>query len=272
MELSRRAPAFGALLRDWRRRRRLSQLGLGLAAEVSSRHISFLETGRARPSRPMVLRLADALDTPLGDRNALLEAAGFSAAYSAAPLDHRSLAQVRRALTRMMEAHAPYPAILIDRLWRPLDANPAGRALIGEPLGEASLAARLVDDPALRGRLANWPEVAGALHARLSAQARHEGGDGALEALAAQLANDPEFDPSAAADGTAWARAPFAVARVRSPGGTLAFLTATAEIGTPRDVTVAALRVELFFPADAATENVYAAGPEQTGTPPRDTP
>ena len=121
---------FGGQLRTWRGKRRMSQLQLALAAEVSARHIAFLETGRAKPSRRMVLLLGDALEVPRADRNLMLDAAGFRAAYASRPLDSAAMEPIRKAITHMIEGHSPYPAFVFDRHWRVLDANASGRAML----------------------------------------------------------------------------------------------------------------------------------------------
>src|SRR5439155_12203745 len=120
---------FGSLLRDWRQRRRLTQLDLGIQADVSARHLSFLETGRSRPSRDMVLLLAEELDVPLRGRNELMMAAGYAPAYGEHSLDDDELADVRRSLNRILDGHAPYPAVLVDGSWNLVGANRAAALL-----------------------------------------------------------------------------------------------------------------------------------------------
>src|SRR5437763_6119512 len=127
---SREPSAIGELLRAWRQRRNLSQLELSLNAEVSSRHLSFLETGRARPSREMVMRLAEELEVPLRERNGLLLAAGFAPAYAQRPLDAPEMASVRQAVDRFLRAHEPYPAVVVDRYHNLIAANDALELLL----------------------------------------------------------------------------------------------------------------------------------------------
>jgi transcriptional regulator with XRE-family HTH domain len=177
------ADAFGDVLRDWRRRRRLSQLDLGLEAEVSARHLSFLETGRAKPSRVMVDRLADGLDMPLDARNALLVAAGFAPRYRAGRWEDEALAPARQAFERVMAGHAPYPAILFDRHWTALDANAAGWLLLGGPGEGINLIERLIEDETLRAQVLNWAEVGPFMRA----ESRHAGGDAVLDDYADRL-------------------------------------------------------------------------------------
>src|SRR5436309_3610962 len=136
------APAIGELLRGWRRRRNLSQLELSLSAAVSSRHVSFIETGRARPSREMVLRLAEELDVPLRERNSLLLAAGYAPVYTERPLDAPEMDTVRQALDRFLRAHEPYPAVVVNRYHELLSANDALGLLLEGVVGGAARAAR----------------------------------------------------------------------------------------------------------------------------------
>lgn len=257
------AAGFGDLLRDWRGRRRLSQLALGLEAGVSARHISFLESGRSQPSRSMVSRLADGLDMPVAERNALFSAAGFAHRYRESGLDAADLAPAREALNRMMRGHSPYPAIVFDRHWTAQDANAAGRAFIGAGDGEfepVNMIELLLTPGGLREALENWAEIAAAMRTRLIAESRHAGGDAVLEAYAARLAAAlPEGGVEAPApDG------PFLTVKLATPAGPLAMFSTVAEISSPYDVTLADLRLELFFPADAAArdllEAVFGAG------------
>ena len=251
-----RNTTFGELLRDWRGRRHLSQLDLALSADVSARHVSFLETGRARPSRVMIQRLAEVLDTPLAQRNDLLEAAGYVAAYSRAPLDDDELAPVRDALARLMRSHMPYPALLFTRHWDVVDANEMGRALFGgTPIG-ANAIELLLTDPALRGRVVNLGQTLRGMIVRLEAESRHIGGDPRLDGLVSRLAADPVLaGPSD--DEDLGQRHPFLPVRVRSDAGELVLFTATAEIGTAQAISLRDLHLELFFPADAATKTYF---------------
>jgi transcriptional regulator with XRE-family HTH domain len=248
--------SFGLLLRDWRQRRRMSQLDLALEAEVSARHLSFLETGRARPSRPMILRLAEVLEAPLAARTDLLRSAGFAAAYSAAPLDDESLAPVREALLRLMTNHAPYPAMLLTRTWDLVDANQSAHVMFGGAAAGTNAIELLLTDGALRSRVLNLAEVMRAMVIRLHAESRVAGGDPRLDALAKRLGNDPMLvdDPDTDRIGP---RHPFVPIRLRRDGSELALLSATAEIGTAESVTVRDLHLELFFPADEVTRDYF---------------
>jgi transcriptional regulator with XRE-family HTH domain len=254
----RPAPSgFGLALKDWRARRRFSQLELALAAGVSARHVAFLETGRARPSREMVVALAAAMDVPLGRRNELMHAAGFAPLYRARPLDDQVLKPVRRALDLMLARHEPFPAILIDRHWSLIEANRSAMSLLGPLLGagvDGNIVHRLLGNPEVPRLVANWPEVLRDLLARIRLELAHAGGDAELEALTALISADPALaGPLAARDPGA---DPFVRLRLRVPSGEIALLSTIAEFGTVEDVTVRDLRLELFFPADAVSEEV----------------
>lgn len=247
--------SFGHALKGWRTRRRLSQLALALQAGVSARHIAFLETGRARPSREMVIGLAAAMDVPLHARNALLSAAGFAAIYAARPLDEGTLAPVRAALDQMLTHHDPYPGILLDRHWNLLQANQAATVLLGPLLGDGpdrNVVRQLVGNPQTAETIINWSEVAGDLLTRLRLESVHAGGDSVLDALTALLSADPALarktPPLRAASA-----GPFIGVRMRSGNTEIALFSLLAEFGAVDDITVRGLRLELFFPANDAS-------------------
>jgi transcriptional regulator with XRE-family HTH domain len=240
---------FGSLLKEWRGLRRMSQLDLGAQAEVSARHISFLETGRARPSREMVLHLGEVLDVPRQDRNLLLEAAGFAAAYRARSLESDEMIAVRRAAEWMIERHEPYPALMIDRHWRLVGANrPANVMLGGFGLaeGDSFLEALIADE--LRAAIDNWPEFGHHLLTRLRSENSAAGGDPVLEEAIGRLTSDPTV-----AVGTSGPLPPFVPTRFRMGDTTLSFLSTLAHFAGAEDVTLADLRIELLFPADEGT-------------------
>ena len=264
----------GALFREWRERRRLSQMRLALEAGVSTRHLSFLETGKARPSREMVERLADRLDVPLRERNTLLLAAGFAPAYPEHDLDAPTLGAARRVVDRLLAGHEPYPALAIDRHWTLLAANRAVAPLLAgvspELLRPPVNVLRLSLHPAgLAPRIANLAQWRAHLLERLRRQVEVTA-DATLAALAAELAAYPAPDApgsddprSASALTSTSAFAGIAVPLLlRAEGGMLAFLSTTTVFGTPVEVTLAELAVEAFFPADAATAEAlrHAAG------------
>lgn len=243
--------AFGVLLRDWRQRRRYSQLTLSLEADVSARHLSFLESGRSQPSRTMVLQLAESLDIPFEARNEMLTAAGFAPFYTRTPLAAEHLAPIREAFNRMMHAHSPAPALIFDAQWRVLDANPTGALLLGgdwEP--GVCLVDRLIDDPRIRAPILNWPEVASVLMNRLRSEARQAGGDDRLTELADRLAPHAT-DPLAPGMGD-----PIMTLRYATPAGELALFTTVAELSSAQDLTLRDLRLEIFFPVDAQSRDL----------------
>jgi transcriptional regulator with XRE-family HTH domain len=249
---------FSRLLKDWRMRRHVSQLSLGLGVDVSARHISFLESGRSRPSRTMIERLCDGLDIPLGDRNALFSAAGFANAYRRSRLDDDTLAPARAALSRIMNKHAPFPALMFDRHWNALDANATGALLLGFEPGTSetpNMIDALLGADGLRDRILNWDEVAQAMVVRLRAESRHAGGDHVLDEMADQI--ETSFSRHALPDMPA---TPFMALKFDLGTGTpLSLFTTVAEISSPYDVTLTDVRLELFFPADAASRLVLEA-------------
>ena len=248
-------PGVGGLLRDWRRRRRLSQLDLALEADVSTRHLSFVETGRAKPSAEMVLRLAEQLDVPLRERNELLLAAGYAPAYGSRDLDEPVMDSVRDALERLLAGHEPYPALAVDRHWGMIAANRAIALLT------AGVAAHLLEPPVnvlrlalhpdgLAPRIANFPQWRAHLLDRLGRQAVRSG-DPALAALHDELAAYPSGGRAPSLDADA---AEIAVPlRIRHGDHELTFISTVTTFGTAVDITVSELSIESFFPADAAT-------------------
>ena len=257
MAVAVRTPNVGQLLREWRARRNVSQLRLASTAAVSARHLSFVETGRARPSRELVLHLAERLDVPLRERNALLLAAGYAPVYAERRLDDAELAPVREALERFLTAHLPYPALVLDRRFDIVLANEALGALTDgvapwllEPPANA-LRATLHPD-GLAPRIANLAEWSAHLLHRLRREAAVTG-DPALEELHAELVAYPGVcaePPPADALAAAGILLPLELAM---GGRTLSFLSTVTTFGTAADVTLAELTVEAFYPADAET-------------------
>ena len=241
---------FGETLKAWRARRHLSQLDLALDANVSARHISFLETGKARPSREMVLQLAETMSLPLRARNELLEQAGFVRAFAETGLDAETLGPIRTALSHMLASHMPFPALICDRHWTLIDANPAAKALLAPLLGrESNVARMLATSPLARQLIANWTELMRDFAGRLRLEVARSGGDPILRELLELVKVDDEPH-------TASAR-PFIPVILRNGESSLSLMSMLAEFGTPRDITISDLRIELFFPADAATEAYF---------------
>ncbi|OQW55379.1 MAG: transcriptional regulator [Proteobacteria bacterium HN_bin10] len=259
MSVQESTTAFGAALRQFRGARRMSQLDLAMACEVSSRHLSFLESGRAQPSRDMVLALAEGLLLPLNARNALLQAAGFAPVFPASPLDSEVLRPFRVILDEMIARHAPNPALLVDRHWTVLEANATARTLLAALGGggdEMNLIRMLTRGDAAPVIIANFPEVLAELRARLQVEALDAGGDALFAELLADLEKACARIPMAAPTNTRRPLLPFVM---NTPAGQLRFLSAIAHFGTSEDVTIRDLRLELLFPADDATRAAVAA-------------
>ncbi len=243
---------FGDGLREWRAQRRMSQLDLGLAAEVSARHISFLESGRAKPSRSMVLQLCETLSVPRSARNVLLNAAGFAPAYQARDWHEPGMAQIHEAVDWMLQRHAPYPALALDRHWTIVRANmPATFLIAAADLKEGdNLLHAMTNTEMMKDLLENWQEVAQHMIMRLRTESSHLGGDKVLDAaarkLVASLAEEDWHN-----DGVL---PPVVPARYRAGTGTLAFFSTLAQFGTAEDIALAELKIEMMFPADEATK------------------
>jgi transcriptional regulator with XRE-family HTH domain len=245
----------GSLLRDWRRRRRLSQLDLALEAGVSARHVSFVETGRSRPSAEMVMLLAEHLDVPLRDRNQLLLAAGYAPIYGQRGLNEPEMGAVRDALDLVLRGHEPYPALVIDRHWGMVAGNGALELLI------RGVAPELLEPPVnvlrlslhpdgVAPRIINLAEWRAHLLDRLGRQAVSTG-DPALAALYDELSRLPGGGPPSTIDPAAGEIA--VPLRLRAGDAVLSFISTNTSFGTATDITVAELSIESFFPADAAT-------------------
>ncbi len=250
--------AAGELLREWRQRRRLSQLDLAIQADISARHLSFVETGRSRPTSEMILRLTEHLDVPLRERNTLLLAGGYAPAYPAHGLDEPELAAVRGALRRVLAGHEPYPALVVNRHWELIDANSAvavltsGAApwLLEPPVNVLRLS---LHPEGMASRIANLPEWRAHVLARLRRQAV-AAGDDVLATLADELRGYP------GGEGESPLPAEVVVPlRYRHDGGELCFFSLTAVVGTPMDITVEELAIESFYPADDATATALRA-------------
>jgi transcriptional regulator with XRE-family HTH domain len=260
--VTRTAPApVGQLLREWRERRRLSQLDLSIQADISSRHLSFVETGRSRPTPEMILRLSDQLDVPLRERNQLLLAGGYAPAYSEYAMDAPELGSVRAALAEVLRGHEPYPALVIDRWWNLVDANAALAGLT------AGCAAHLLEPPVNVLRLSLHPDGLAARIANLGQWRAH-----LLEQLHRRVATtgDPRLgELEQELRGYPGAPAPTPSAadvvlplRLRAGDRELALFSIEAHVGTAVDVTVDELTVEMFYPADAATARFLRAQTE----------
>jgi transcriptional regulator with XRE-family HTH domain len=254
-----RPRGVGPLLRDWRRRRRLSQLDLALEADVSARHLSFVETGRSKPSRELLLHLAEHLDVPLRERNGLLLAAGYAPLYRQTPLDAAAMTPVRAALDKILASHEPFPAVIVDRRWDLVAANLPAMAILTDGVAPELLeppinAMRVSLHPdGLAPRIANLAEYSGHLLTRLHRQAILSA-DPDLEALHGEVSRYPGVVAESPADVDAAALL-FVPLVLRIPDGQeLTFFSTLATFGTAVDVTLAELAIESFFPADKQTE------------------
>lgn len=239
--------AFSDTLKTWRQRRRFSQLALAMEAEVSARHLSFLETGRARPSREMVERLGAALELPLAARNQMLTQAGFAARYPGRSLEDGQMAPVRAALDHMLKGHEPFPGYAFDRQWRLLRMNRAAERLFS-PLGveEGADLLALLRSEKMAQVIDNWPEVARHLAQRLRTESAAQGGLPGFEEAANEL-SEAHGSPESA-------NGPVIPTVYRLGPTKLALFSVIAQFGTPEDVTLDDLKIELFFPADSAAE------------------
>lgn len=256
---------FGDLLREWRQRRRKSQLGLACEAEISTRHLSFLETGRARPSREMVLHLAERLDIPLRGRNTLLSAAGFAPIFAERGLDDPAFGPFREAVDLVLKGHEPYPALAVDRHWSLVAANRAVMRLVDvvDPalLAPPANVLRLSLHPAgLAPRIANLAEWRGHLLARLRRQI-----DATADPALASLLEELHSYPAPGRDDEIPGMNPPAGAvivplRISAGGVVLNLFSTTTVFGTPLDITLAELALECFYPADPATAASLVAG------------
>ena len=258
---------FGARLSEWRGQRRESQLSLALTANVSQRHLSFIESGRAQPSRDMIIRLCDALDIPLRERNELFNCAGYAALYPERPLEGSEMRSVRDALRRIVDHHEPYPAFVVDGKWRVVMNNKGASRIVAACLDEETVRAvstdgclnfmRMMFEPTrMRTRILNWTFVAPRLLARL----RREAGGDALSPSSALLR---ELSPAANCGQVAIENfeslAPTVPLEISIDGSTLTLFNTITTFGTPQDVALQELRIEMAFPADSKTESYLRA-------------
>ncbi|WP_237774000.1 helix-turn-helix domain-containing protein [Actinosynnema sp. ALI-1.44] len=252
----------GELLRQWREQRRLSQLALSIQADISTRHLSFMETGRSSPSRDMVLRLAEELDVPLRDRNQMLLAAGYAPVYGETSLDAPEMVAVRSAVRRILTGHEPYPACVVDRRWNLVDSNAATQ------LFTAGVAPELMRPPVNTLRLSLHPKGMaarirnlGEWRAHLLARLRREiavTADEVLRELYKEAMTYPCDEPEVHQDNDV-----VVPLRIEYKGTELAFLSTISTFGTAADVTVAELAIESFFPADDETAEALTAFRDQ---------
>jgi transcriptional regulator with XRE-family HTH domain len=259
--------AFGVQLRAWRQTRHLSQEELAGRAGVSPRHLSFVENGRSQPSRELVLALAAALDVPLRERNTLLAAAGFAAAFRASPLDGEELASLRRAIDHVLEQQEPYGAVVVDGTWNLLRLNRgAARMFHRFPItsdagrdAARNLVLATVHPEALRPYIVNWADVAGHLVARLHREVAARPGDEGVSRLLARVLAQPGVPAEWRVFVPGRSTAPFVPVHLRSEQLEVKLFTMMTSIGTPLDVTAEELHIETYFPADGPSEAALRA-------------
>jgi len=254
------ATAFGTVLRRWRTARSMSQLTLATEAGISTRHLSFLETGRAQPSREMVQLLAGMLDVPLGDRNALLVSAGYAPAYGERPLSAPELEPVRRALEFTLHQQEPFPALVVDGEWNIVMRNEGAARIfdlfVTRDCGDAEVpnVMRTVFCPeGIRRYIVNWEELAECLVHSLHRQVAATGND-AMARLRDELLAYPGVPSRWSVPDPTVAMPPLVSMQLKKDDLSLTFFSMITTLGTPRDVTLQQLKIECFFPADAATE------------------
>jgi transcriptional regulator with XRE-family HTH domain len=256
MSIASRTTTVGDLLRDWRQRRRLSQLDLAVEAQVSARHLSFVETGRSQPSRELVIDLAEQLEVPLRERNAMLLAAGYAPVYRETPLDTQEMAPVRQALDRLLGGHEPFPAVVTDRRWNLISANRPAQALLSDGVAGELLAPPLntiricLHPKGLAPRIVNFAEYSAHLVENVHRQAVLAA-DAQLFELEKELLSYPGVSESDSHDPLSALFVPL-VFRA-GDGVELTFFSTLTTFGTALDITMAELTIEALFPADAAT-------------------
>jgi len=252
--------SVGTLLQYWRKARRLSQLALAVEAEISARHLCFVESGRAKPSREMILILANALEVPLRERNALLLAAGFAPLYRESKLDAPELKSVRAALEAILRQQEPYPAVVMNRHWDILNSNAGAARFFGHllggraPDGPANVLRMMFHPKGLRPFVENWESVAEALIHRVHREAVGGVSDDATLKLIEEITGYPGVPKRWRALNLEVPLVPVIPVTFRRNGKAFAFFSTVTTLGTPQDVTLQEIRLECFFPADADTE------------------
>jgi transcriptional regulator with XRE-family HTH domain len=257
--------SIGGLLAYWRKIRHLSQLALAHEAGVSPRHVCFLETGRARPSREMVMLLSEALDVPLRERNALLLAAGFAPRYRETNLDAPELAPVRSALDAMLRQQEPFPAVVMSRHWDILDANRPAQELFawllqGSKVRSNNVLRLMLDPDAVRPHVENWSQVAESLLRRVQREAVGGVRDERTVALVQELMAMPGVPSQLGEPDLQAPILPVVPVSFAKDGLRFDFFSTVTTLGTPQDVTAQELRVECFFAANATTERAIRSG------------
>ncbi len=256
---------LGRLLKHWRTVRHMSQLDLALHANVSARHVSFIETGRSRPSREMVLQLAGALELPLRESNVLLEAAGFAQVYRQTDLEDPALAQARQALDFILKAHEPYPALVLDRYWNIVMSNPPSMRVLGHFMADPAAitqppnAVRLTFDPnGLRPFIVDWEPAAAFVIDRVHRDALGGAPDEGTMALLDEVLSYPGVPAEWALPNLDQPPAPLLPVSFERDSVRVDLFTMMTTFGTPQDVTLQELRIESFYPANPESEAALA--------------
>lgn len=254
--------SIGSLLQYWRKMRHLSQLALANEADVSPRHVCFVETGRSKPSREMVLLLAQVLDVPLRERNALLLAAGYAPMYKETNLDAPELGQVRLALDAILRQQEPFPAVVMNRIWDVMGTNEAAQRFFAFLLGAnaasgpANVIRMMFDPKGLRPYVDNWESVAESLVQRIHREAVGGVKDDATARLLDEILTYPDVPRRFRKPNVETAVVPVLPVRFSKNGMTFNYFSTVTTLGTPLDVTLQEVRIECFFPADKETERL----------------
>lgn len=256
---------FGTSLKQWRGRRRMSQMDLGLSANISARHISFLETGRSRPSQSMVMMLCDTLDMPVSARNAFLMSAGFAPVYKKRDLSSDDMTHIRAAVSWTLQNHDPYPAFALDRHWNVVKTNRAAALMLGGAgLSEGSnLLEALLDDEVMGQVIENHAEVLRAMYIRLRTENEHLGGDEVLDEAIEGIGQKLEMlddGQNILKDG----EGPAVIPAVYKMGDQrMSFFSTIAQFGSTEDIALSELKIEMLFPTDEATKKMLEAMADQ---------
>jgi transcriptional regulator with XRE-family HTH domain len=252
------SPHAGVLLRQWRAARRVSQLDLALEANVSARHLSYVETGRAKPSRNLLSRLAETLDIPLRERNVLLIAAGYAPEYRETGLAAPEMAQARRAIELILQHQEPYPAMVLSRHWDLLMTNQGSARvfgwLLGSPPAQTNVLRQVFDPCGMRPLMVNWEEAAGDMINRLHSDIAAYPSDEKAKALLLEALSYPDVPPRWRMRELSAPAAPLWTAVYRKDDRELRFFWTITSFGTAQDVTLQELRIECSFPADESTD------------------
>jgi len=254
----RQAAPVGALLREWRAARRSSQLDLALSAGISARHLSCIETGKAQPGRDLLARLADALEMPLRERNALLLAAGYAPTFPESALGTPKLARIDQAIDAILAQQEPYPAFLINRHWDVLRANSAADrvnrfVLGGRSSAHSNILRQFFDPDDLRAAIANWEEVAGELIRHLHDRMAAASNDGVARALLDEMLSYPGVPARWRLRNLSAVPSPLLTTDLRHGDTTLRFFSTITTFAMPRDITLDELHIECCFPVDDDT-------------------